>query len=115
MRIQVTRNAAAQIEEAAVWWAKNRPLAPGAIEEELERSFALLAVQPAIGALARSDQLHGVRRVHLSRIHYYLYYRVSAKAIDVLAFWHTSRGSPPSCVNEGSRAVSPLAECGDNV
>lgn len=95
MRIRVTRSAAAQIQEAAIWWAENRPLVPRAIEEELERSFALLALQPTIGACARSEQIRGVRRIHLSRIHYYLYYRVSAGAIDILAFWHTRRGSSP--------------------
>lgn len=78
-----------------MWWAENRPLVSGAIEEELERSFALLAVQPAIGARARSSRLRGVRRIHLNRIHYYLYYRVLAESIEVLAFWHTSRGSSP--------------------
>ena len=95
MRIQITRSAAAQIEEAAIWWMKNRPLVPRAIEEELEQSFALLTVQPTIGVRARSNRIREVRRIHLSRIHYYLYYRVSAKTIDVLAFWHTSRGSAP--------------------
>lgn len=95
MRIRVTRSAAAQIEEAAIWWAENRPFAPRAMEEELERSFALLAIQPAIGARARNERLVRVRRIHLSRIHYYLYYRVSADGVDVLAFWHTSRGSAP--------------------
>jgi len=48
-----------------------------------------------IGAHARSERLPGVRRIHLSRIQYYLYYRVSADEIDVLAFWHVSRGSSP--------------------
>ena len=95
MRIRVTRSAAAQIEEAAIWWAKNRPLVPRAIEEELERAFALLMLQPTIGARARNERLPGVRRIHLSRIQYYLYYRVSADDIDVLAFWHVSRGNSP--------------------
>ena len=95
MRIRVTRSAAAQIEEAAVWCAKNRPLVPRAIEEELERTFALLVLQPAIGARARNERLTDVRRIHLSRIQYYLYYRVSAEAIDILAFWHVSRGTSP--------------------
>lgn len=86
---------AAQIEEAAILWAENRPSAPRAIEEELERAFALLAIQPALGARAKNERLAGVRRIHLSRIHYHLYYRVSAEAVDVLTFWHTSRGGAP--------------------
>ena len=38
----------------------------------------------------------GVRRVTLSRIRYYLYYRVADDALQVLALWHTSRGLGPS-------------------
>lgn len=52
-------------------------------------------LQPAIGARARNERLPGVRRIHLNRIQYYHYYRVSAEAIDILAFWHVSRGSWP--------------------
>ena len=41
-------------------------------------------------------RLTGVRRVHLARVHYHLYYRVTAEpAIEVLALWHTSRGASP--------------------
>lgn len=86
---------AAQIEEAAIWWAENRPFAPRAIEEELQRVFALLAIQPALGARTRNERLAGMRRIHLSRVHYYLYYRVSVEGVDILAFWHTSRADTP--------------------
>lgn len=95
LSIEVTHRAAAQIEEAATWWESNRPAAPGAIYEELERVLALLSDQPSVGARARSVKLAGVRRVHLSRIHYHLYYRVTTKAVEVLAFWHAARGSGP--------------------
>lgn len=70
-------------------------MAPGAIHEELEHAFAVLTLQPNLGTPARQNRLAGVRRLHLSRIHYYLYYRASAGAVDVLAFWHTSRGTEP--------------------
>ena len=94
--IRVSRRAAAQIDKAVAWWAQNRPVAPNAIREELERVFALLAVHPNLGASAQNTRLGGVRRIHLSRIHYHLYYRVLADAIEVLAFWHTSRGTGPT-------------------
>ena len=95
LSIEVAHRAAAQIEEAATWWESNRPAAPGAIYEELERVLALLSDQPGVGARARNVKLAGVRRVHLSRIHYHLYYRVTTKAVEVLAFWHAARGSGP--------------------
>ena len=91
--INVTRRAAAQIQKVAAWWALNRPAAPGAVEEELERALALLSAQPSVGSIARNVKLRGVMRAHLSRIRYHLYYRVSCGQLQVLALWHTSRGS----------------------
>jgi plasmid stabilization system protein ParE len=68
---------------------------PEAFLEELERAFELIAMQPRLGVLAGSSSLSQVRRVHLARIRYHLYYRVMSGAIEVLAFWHTSRSGPP--------------------
>ena len=95
LRIEITDDAQAQISAAAAWWAQHRPAAPGAIHEELDWVLDLLRVQPDIGTLARRATLSGVRRVTLSRIRYYVYYRVVGDALQVLAFWHTSRGSRP--------------------
>lgn len=95
LRIEITDNAQSQISAAAAWWDQHRPAAPGAIHEELDRVLDLLRVQPDIGTLARRATLSGVRRVTLSRIRYYVYYRVARDALQVLAFWHTSRGSGP--------------------
>jgi len=95
LQIKVSRHAQAQIEEAAAWWVENRPLAPGAVRQDLDRILGLLSVEPGIGARARRATLEGVRRVTLSRIRYYMYYRVSGNALEVLAFWHTSRREPP--------------------
>jgi len=95
LRITVSRDAQAQIEEATAWWAQNRPFAPGAVRQDLDRILGLLSVQPGIGARTRSAKLQGVRRITLSRIRYYVYYRVSGDALEVLAFWHTSRGRRP--------------------
>lgn len=95
LRIEITGNAQAQISNAAAWWAQNRPAAPDAIRDELDRVLELLRLQPAIGTIARRATLSGVRRVTLSRVRYYVYYRVANDALQVLAFWHTSRGSEP--------------------
>ena len=95
LQIKVSDDASAQIEEAASWWAEHRPAAPGAVREDLERILRLLSVEPGIGTPARSTTLRNVRRVTLSRIRYYLYYRASGDSLEVLALWHTSRGRPP--------------------
>lgn len=48
------------------------------------------------GAPARRGRVKGLRRVTLTRVRYYLYYRVSGGILEVLAFWHTSRGRQPA-------------------
>jgi plasmid stabilization system protein ParE len=93
--IKVSRRATAQIEKAAEWWHENRPAAPGAVREDIARALPLLVTQPGLGVPARRARTRGIRRLTLSRIRYYLYYRVSKEALEVLALWHTSRGREP--------------------
>ena len=59
--------------------------------------FGVIALQPGVGARAVNARLAGVRRVHLSRVHYHLYYRVRSDpgGVEILALWHTSRGTSP--------------------
>jgi plasmid stabilization system protein ParE len=96
--IRIVASAARGIAEAAAWWTANRPKAPQAFVEELERSLRLIALQPGVGAQAANAKLLGVRRIHLARVRYHLYYRVSKTTpefIEVLAVWHANR-LPPS-------------------
>lgn len=95
MKVRVTKRAQAHIDRTALWWDENRPLAPGTLDEELTEAFSLLSVEPGIGAPALNVRAEGVRRVHLARVHYYLYYRVRRGQVEVLALWHTSRGTGP--------------------
>ena len=92
LRIEITDKAQTQISVASAWWAAARD----AIREELDRILGLLCLQPEIGTRARRATLSDVRRVTLSRIRYYVYYRVAGDALQVLAFWHTSRDVGPS-------------------
>ena len=89
--IRVTPVADAQIQKAAGWWSANREKAPDAFKEELQRGFALISQQPDAGAKATNVKLKDVRRIHLSRIRYFLYYRVKEERVEVLALWHSSR------------------------
>lgn len=97
LAVEVSALAAAQVRRADEWWQVNRPSAPGAIRIELERASALIAIQPGIGARATNVTLAGVRRLHLARIHYDLYYRVAdePRRLQILAFWHARRGTGP--------------------
>jgi plasmid stabilization system protein ParE len=93
--VRIAGSAARAIAEAASWWTANRPKAPDAFVTELERALQLIAVYPGIGARATNVRLAGVRRIHLSRVRYHLYYRIigASETIEVLALWHASRGS----------------------
>lgn len=93
--VVVGRRAAAQIEEVARWWAANRPAAPDAVHHDLAMTLAIIAAQPRCGSTAQNAALAGVRRVHLSRLNYFLYYRLARGRVEVLAFWHAKRGSGP--------------------
>jgi plasmid stabilization system protein ParE len=96
--VVVTASAAAAITEAKEWWAQNRLASATPLADDIERAFELIAAHPAIGARATNVSLSGVRRVHIARIRYHLYYRVSpaGDTIEILAFWHTSRGADPA-------------------
>ena len=55
VHIEVSDLAKAQIRAAEQWWRLNRPKAPNAIREELERASSLISVQPEVGARARKQ------------------------------------------------------------
>jgi len=93
-RLRIAVQAQREIRAAARWWSENRPAAPDLLAIELERAFTLVATHPAIGAPAVDAGLEGVRRLHLPRIHYHLYYRARAEEVEILAFWHSRRGRP---------------------
>jgi plasmid stabilization system protein ParE len=95
MKVRVTKRAQAQIDRAATWWDDNRPLAPEAFDEDLSEAFSLLSAQPGIGVPVTNVRTPGVKRLHLARIHYFLYYRVRGEEVQVLRIWHTSRGTDP--------------------
>ena len=94
--LKVSASAADQIRAANRWWRNNRDL-PELFAEEIERGFGLLTSDPRIGSAASPRiGIRDLRRLHLPRIRYFLYYRIDADdRVEVLALWHTSRGSSP--------------------
>lgn len=95
LRVKVSARAASQVRKAAEWWATNRPAATGAIAADFGESVALLAEQPGIGAKSDGTRTTGVRRLFLSRVRYFVYYKVTNGELHILAFWHASRGHQP--------------------
>ena len=76
-QLRVSERAARQIQKASHWWDENRPSAPDAFRDEIERAFLLIATHPGIGSPVPSRRIPGLRRLLLQRIRYHLYYRVS--------------------------------------
>ena len=93
MPLILSRRALREIREASEWWDQNRADAPDAFRDTLERAFELIQAEPKMGAYATNVRLQGVRRVHLSRIRYFLYYRFKKvpQATGGPGLWHTSR------------------------
>lgn len=96
LAVEITPRALAQVERGALWWAKNRPAAPGAIRLDLGEALEVLAQQPGIGARCTARHYPDVRRLYLARTRYHVYYRVTGSTLIVLAFWHASRGRGPT-------------------
>jgi plasmid stabilization system protein ParE len=71
--VEVSPRAAREIDRVEEWWWEHRPKAPGAVADDLASAFELLAERAEIKAPVAS---RGIRRLYLSRIRYYLYYRI---------------------------------------
>jgi plasmid stabilization system protein ParE len=96
LAVEITTRAAAQIEQAAAWWAENRPAAPDAIRVDFQEAVSLLSRHPGVGAKSSTARYPDLRRLFLSRVRYYIYYRATPGKVVILAFWHASRGTGPS-------------------
>jgi len=96
--VEISNLAAQHIRELESWWRQNRTSAPKAAREELQRAVRLITMTPFIGHPAADVALPDVRRIHIARIWYFLYYRLAEdpKRIEILALWSESReGGPP--------------------
>ncbi len=97
-RLRIAPRAEDQIREAAAWWPKNRPKAPHAFGEDLEKAFDLMTALPLAGQPVRHSRITELRRLLMGRVRYYLYYNLSEEreSVEVLALWHTSRAGHPA-------------------
>ncbi len=82
-----------QIDRAADWWDQHRDKSPAAFDDDLSSGIAGIAANAATGTIVRRGQLT-VRRILLTRIRYYLPYRLRENTIEVISVWHSSRRPP---------------------
>lgn len=96
-RLRTSRRAGRHIRDAAKWWLQNRDKAPLAFAEDLDDALRLVSELPRAGEPVHHAILRGVRRVLLARTSYHLYYVFdeAAATVELLALWHTRRGSEP--------------------
>jgi plasmid stabilization system protein ParE len=94
--VRIKPRAQREIERAAEWWAENQPAAVGAIRKDIEAALALLVEEPGIGTRIETARSDVVRRLYLTRVRYFLYYRVRGNFLEVAAFWHSSREAGPA-------------------
>ena len=74
----------------------HRPTAPGAIRIDLQAALEAVASLPDIGRKVENARDSETRRLFLSRVKFHVYCRPRGKYLEVLAFWHASRGEGPS-------------------
>ena len=85
MRLRIAHRAASKIERVERWWVEQRPAVPAAFRADIKGAFILLLRQPRAGAKVGNTRLEGVRRLHLGRIRYFVYYRVRDDELVVLS------------------------------
>ncbi|WP_018228155.1 type II toxin-antitoxin system RelE/ParE family toxin [Methyloversatilis universalis] len=95
LTVRISARAATEIRRAAAWWQENRSAASSAVAADFSAAIALLVEQPGIGARHEGSRVPDVRRLYLGRLGYFIYYRADGTCLDVLAFWHGRRESPP--------------------
>ena len=96
LALRIAGRAAGEIERAERWWLANRPAAPDAFRADLRGAFTLLLRQPGVGIKVANTKLPSVRRLHLGRIRYFVYYQLRDEELIVLSVWHASRGKRPA-------------------
>ncbi len=94
-RARILRRAALEIEAADTWWRVHRADVPDALADELRAALARITELPGLGTLVTGVGPGDNRRLLLRMCGYHLYYRLRGDVVEVLRFWHTSRGRPP--------------------
>ena len=104
LRIRVSSDARAQINEVAAWWRANRKAARGLFRAELADALDSLTRSPDLGTAYHDVPLPNGQRLtveqlqaRMLRTRYHLYYTIDLARGEVFirALWHTSRGDGP--------------------
>jgi len=89
--VRWTRKALANLDEEAMFIAKQNPEAAAQIVERVEGAVQKLANHPALG---RPGRVLGSRELVISSTPYIIPYRVRGDALEILRVLHSSRKWP---------------------
>lgn len=106
LQVIIKPRALRHIEKAAQWWSHNRPAALGAIRLNLQSALRVLAEHSGIGTKVERDRKVDVRRFYLTRIRYFIYFRVTGQSLEVITSWHERRGAEPSVRFDGETGTT---------
>ena len=96
-RLVIAPRARRQIHEIDDWWRQNRPAALDLFSRELDAALDRLCIMPTLGTRHQPTEGAGTRKLLLPRSRHHVYYDVDEPGLEVqvVAVWHTARGSGP--------------------
>jgi hypothetical protein len=85
-RVGVAERAEREVTEAAAWWAEHRSDSPAALAEAVADGLERIAAAPYAHALARGAGRRQLRRHHLRRVDYFLYFRIdeASRTVEIV-------------------------------
>ena len=67
----------------------NSPKQANILRQQFYETVETIERMPTMGAIYKGD----MRRIKLGKFRYYIYYRETKAAIEILGIWHTSKGT----------------------
>jgi len=84
-----TKECRAMLKEAIKYISQTSPMQARIMRAQFEETIKMIQRMPRIGAAYKK----GMRRIKLGKFRYYIYYKETKTAIEILGIWHTSKGS----------------------
>jgi plasmid stabilization system protein ParE len=78
-----------QLNKAAEYIAVDAPKQADILLDRFEETLKMIQRAPKIGMSYKK----GMRRTKLGKFRYYVYYKETKTAIEILGIWHTSKGN----------------------
>lgn len=93
--VEISPQAARDLDAIDLWWRANRLAAPDLFLEEFAAALELIGEMPLVGRRYRALPAPETRRVLMRATRYHVYYQATESRILVVAVWSAVRGSGP--------------------